>query len=131
MGFQILDKEGKALEINQLDREACELWKVDYDEKYYAYPEIPFENKDNLEGIELTKAKFKHKLNQPINWFDSIGWEIHQYGKSLEQIKKDYIGKYRSFELTIDEIMTIKPFCDYINLLDLWIQKGYKAKQIK
>jgi len=59
MGFQILNAERVALSINDLDREACAFWGVEYNDRKYARPKM--EDGDVLD----------------TNWFDCVGLYIH------------------------------------------------------
>lgn len=83
--FQILDKEKNPISINKLDADACRVWEKTSHIKDYANPSPDFVNKQNLEGRELSVAKFRHMSNQKINWYDSIGFAISCVDKA--QIK--------------------------------------------
>lgn len=153
--FKVLKADGQAITINDLDREACELWGKEFDDEEYATPfkYEPFSNPDNLEGIELTRAKFRHESNKPmLNWFDMIGAKIAFSGRSSiswEDIKQEIISgvctsyffnKERQLVLTIGEGDNIKLTDDlsfrlacyiefvrpFINLVDNWKAKGYQ-----
>lgn len=78
-GFQILNENGQALTLNELDAQAAAFWGKEIDPKEYANPTPEFVNNNNLEGEELMRAKMKHAFNQMNNWKDAIGWYIAEY----------------------------------------------------
>lgn len=78
--FQILNPQGEPLSMKQLDAEAAAFWSKEVDEKWYANPTPVFVNDKNLEGAELSEAKFRHEMRQASNWYDTIGWNIANQG---------------------------------------------------
>lgn len=140
--FQILDAEGKAVGINQLDKEACEFWGVELHPKQYASPS-----------------------DQRINWFDCIGWNISItqrptwrkvimtliaesfFDQLVKENKETKENTYVDFVVTgqtkegenilhlpddTEENLYIlmqvhKP---YVDLMNHWASKGYEPKQI-
>lgn len=83
MAMQIRNKEGQGILMSELDKEAAAFWGKEVEEKSYAHPGQPFTNPDNLEGIERTKAEFRHKMHTPNHWKDAIGWYISE-SKAIE-----------------------------------------------
>src|SRR5688572_29988867 len=67
MSFQILDKENNPIDINILDKEACELWDKTYDDKSYA---SPAKKKEGESAIDFMRRDM-------TNWYDIIGYQIH------------------------------------------------------
>lgn len=120
--FQILDNQGNAIDINQLDKEVCELMGVEQHKKWYC----------TLGKREDHPSRWEFLL-RTSNWYDTIGWMIAE-GKSFEDIlayyadvMKDFIGK----EDETGNILTLETIYPYHTLvLNTWISKGYKAKQI-
>jgi len=74
MSFQILNKEGEALTMKELDAEACAFWKKDSHPKHYADPSEP-----RREGE--SEVNFLRR-SMTSNWFDIIGWCIHSQGNA-------------------------------------------------
>lgn len=54
MAFQIQNKEGVAIHLNQIDKEICKLLEIEYDKKWYC---------------DVTNG---------VNWFDSIGFQLSE-----------------------------------------------------
>lgn len=157
--FKILNADGKAIPINDLDREACELWGKEYDDDEYANPFTPepFTNPNNLEGIELTRAKIRHRIEAPtLNWFDMIGSKIafcRYSSTSWEDIKQEIMSgvshKFFSEDRQLTPIvgegnntrlpddLSFKLVCyvefvrPFIDLIDSWKDKGYQPITIK
>lgn len=73
MAFQIKNKEGKAIAINELDKEAAEFWGKEVHKKNYANP---VKDTDDMSEIERIRAEMSS------NWFDIIGWCIHSQGNA-------------------------------------------------
>lgn len=121
--FQILDANGKAISINSLDKEVCELVGVDVDKKHYCKLGKREDYDSNWDYISKTS-----------NWFDTIGWLIASKGLSLQGIldyyadsMKDFIGK-KDEDGNIITLEVIYPY--HTKVLNAWINKGYQAKQI-
>lgn len=114
MGFQILDKNKKAVPINEIDRIASEFWNVDYDNKLYASPVRmtyaqyveSYGEQFNENGINITK--FRYKGSQTMNnWFDTIGFNIHKLGQ-LETITWNHViaGMLDTFDVELEKLNT-------------------------
>lgn len=127
-GFQILDKNNKAIPMNILDAEVAELWgfkpevNTEYAKEY---------SRDHFE--KGTKGCLKYYRQS--NWFDTIGWTIADEGLSLQGILdkyaddfSKYIGKKDSKTGEVITLETIYP--KRVLLINTWIAKGYKAKQV-
>ncbi len=119
--FQILDKNNNPIAINELDKEACELWNKAVDTKQYAYPEV------KPEKFESYKDSFNFYCGL-TNWFDKIGWKIAQGRESWNTIKEEILEPFKEFSK--DEIDNYLPVAGYINLINHWESKGYTPKQI-
>jgi len=131
MGFQILNKEGEALTMNALDKEAAEFWKQEVKPKDYAKP-YPIEHFEN-----------EMDYYYQSNWFDKIGWLIHNPETnnqcSWTNVKRDmilvFVHQYldstssEEFAKVLDWVRSdkLKP---YLDLIDHWASKGYEPKSI-
>lgn len=133
MSFEIHNAQGHAILIEQLDKEACELWSTEVHPKNYASPsDIPsvkamyFIEKEGREKY-LNEVKF---WTERQNWFDWIGWKIHSGINTWEDLRKDIITPYEEKGLleAAKELPTIWGFIDLINL---WESKGYTPVQVK
>lgn len=107
MAFQILNREGVAITLNELDREVAEFWGVEVSDNYYASP-----------------------VGYLIDWKGTIGWTISEISKE-RILWSDVIGilcgvastNKVSFDGIMASIETYKP---YIELCLYWAKKGYK-----
>lgn len=116
MSFQILDSEKNAIKLRDLDAEVGLLWNKPIDPKYYC---TPFEKRgDGVDAI----------FSEGVNWFDSLGWNIHfhkvnswseardTYYASAGKLAKGNGEKYQIY------CQIYKP---YFQLIDHWESKGY------
>lgn len=129
--FQVLDEKGNPVTLESLDKDACDLWDCPYHSKYYASPDLAYEN-----------------------WFDCIGWAIAN-PKNNTEVKDwlDVISKLLNiFDAenlivinTEENILVLRPTSEeeprrvngvikylspYIDLINVWKYKGYIPKQI-
>lgn len=87
--FQLLDSNsGKAVNLNEIDKEVCELLDVPVDEKKYG-------------GVPSHKNSF--------NWFDTIGFQLSQ-GKTFEEIDIHY----RTSKMWDDEYHVLSKIIIYL-----------------
>lgn len=71
MSFQILNENNEAIDIAELDKQACEFWGKEIHPKSYATPTSP--RKDGESELDFAFRTLG-------NWFDVIGWSIHNQG---------------------------------------------------
>lgn len=112
MGFKILDNQGKAINNSDLDKEACLLWGIEVDERYYGSP---------YEGERRTTS-----------WFDVIGWKIHferltTWKAVKNSIRNDYLEDRKELG---DGLYGVKYMLEaqkpMFDLIYHWRNKGYK-----
>ncbi len=122
-GFQILDKENNPIGINALDKEVCDMVGNEVDKKQYCRLGRREDFEKELDYVFKTS-----------NWYDTIGWMIASENKSFQdiidyytEIMKEFIGK-KDDDGSIITIETIYPY--HMKVLNTWIEKGYKTKQI-
>ena len=152
--FQILDKDGKALTMAKLDKEAAEFWSKEVHPKHYANP---FPDKVADEGASISEKiqiENKNALNNASNWFDVIGWNIanqnnyttgwqnvvhtmvaENLGECLVSLNKDEPIKLAEFvgdkEIHLGDSWEIKLFHalnyykPFVDLINHWSAKGY------
>ncbi len=123
MSFQILDSNNNAIPIKDLDAEACLLWNKDTHPKWYAYPEI--------EPTEYPTPEYKSRwafISSTTNWFDKIGWLIHDGMESWDDIRNYLLDPFKEFPK--EEIEQYLPVYGYINLINHWESKGYKPVRV-
>ena len=134
MSFKILNKEGQAIIINMLDKEAAEFWNQKVGDDYA----VPLPMSHFGEGREALVDFIKQS-----NWFDMIGYNIsqqpikstsgwdnvkcnmfsvHACSIILQKTKEEKIGY---FEYIIET--HLKP---YFDLIDFWASKEYTPVQI-
>ncbi len=123
MSFQIKDKDGNAIGINTLDKEAAEFWAVPIKDKYYAEP-------------------MKDGKSVGGNWFDNVGYAIHSpltnHTSGWDNVRHtmwtNLMGwSYKDPEhVQIDHLKNnneyLKP---YFHLITFWEAKGYTPHQVK
>lgn len=78
--FRILDANGTALSIKQLDVEAAEFWNKPVHEKYYANPTQPIPITDDMSDDEQICIDIENACRETISWYDSVGWTIANQG---------------------------------------------------
>lgn len=151
--FQILNANGQALTMKELDKEAAEFWGKEVDSKNYAnpFPEV---------GGNSFAALRANALNNAQNWFDIIGraianqenyttgWQnvahtlvVRHLGECLISLHKDEPIKLAEFvgdgDIHLEESCEIKLFAtlDYfkpfINLINHWMAKGYTPIKVE
>ena len=151
--FQILNAEGKALTMAELDKEAAEFWGKEVDPKHYANP-FPKVEGNSFSAIQT------NALNNTQNWFDIIGWNIaHQgnytsgwqnvahtmvtetLGECLVSLHKGESIKLAKFvgdnnihleeETELQLFTTLNYFKPFIDLINYWMAKGYTPVKVE
>ena len=106
MKFQVLNEEGNALSMGELDKEAAEFFGVSYDEERYAIPSPSYASWYDVIGYNITSLeKGMWQWNDIINQFLNI-WSFNT--SSVEQLER-----------------IIKVFEPYLSLCYHWKSKGY------
>ena len=158
--FKILDKNGKALTMGKLDKEAAEFWGKEVHPKHYANP---FPDKVADEGASFTermKIENENALNNVSNWFDIIGWNVanqgnyttgwqnvvhtmlaKNLGECLVRLNKDEPIELAEFvgdkEIHLGDSWEIKLFHalnyykPFVDLINHWSAKGYVPVKIE
>ena len=78
--FQILNKDGKALTMAELDKDAAEFWGKEVHPKHYANPFPDKVADERASFAERMKIENENALNNVSNWFDIIGWSVANQG---------------------------------------------------
>ena len=122
MGFQIHTEEGKPVNIGTLDQEACKLWGVPGQSKYYAYPQY----RERLED-ESESEYYKNVINwMGMNWFDTIGFTIHCDKRiTWDGIRLELIDMWSTKEFSAEELCP-----QHFALIQHWEDKGYQPKPV-
>ena len=151
MGFSILDKDGKAVTMGILDKDACELWEKDVHEKRYACPYKRRPAPDNMSLEEAIQFEAQESMHEAIStsWYDMIGFSIHQLSGKITWLDvihkmmgdmltdavillKDKQYSFNEKEDCIIKVDVIRYYVQpYINLINLWIAKGYKPLPVE
>lgn len=148
--FQILNQDGVALTMSQLDEEAAAFWGKEVHPKNYAnpFPEI-IPKDDSLESH--IEAEVANARQNSLNWYDIVGFTIANQGNyttgwnnvinSLisenlglaiisEQFELpefvqigDELHLPRRIEMRINAVLNY--FRPYVNLIKHWESKGY------
>lgn len=117
MSFKILNSEGEAINIHELDAEAAAFWDKEVDEKWYATPFKPLKNATMRERMD------HHRMNN--NWFDTIGWQIHyKQCTTWDEVRINLIGPNLVAEYGYK--MVAQTYLPWLSLISYWEQKGYK-----
>ena len=146
--FKILNAEGKALTMEELDKDAAAFWGKEVDPEHYANP-FPKE-----------KGAYANALNNAKNWYDIIGWNIanqgnyttgwqnvahtmvtETLGECLVSLHKDKPIKFAEFvgdnEIHLEEscetslFYTLNFYRPFIDLINHWMAKGYTPVKIE
>lgn len=151
MGFSILDKDGKAVTMGILDKDACKLWEKGVHEKRYACPYKRRPAPDDMSLEEAIKFKAKEDMRETMStsWYDMIGFSIHQLSGEITWLDvihkmmgdmlvdtvislKDKLYSFNEEEDYTREIYLIQHYIQpYIDLINLWTVKGYKPLPVK
>ena len=127
--FQILDREGTPIKLEELDSQVCNLQGKTRDPKYYCGFADPKEYPDGKENARWIADEMTS------NWYDTIGWLIAERQKSLPEIIDHYAEVMSDFIGKTDESgkkITLEDCYPYrITLLKDWINKGYVAKSLE
>tara|TARA_R100000951_G_scaffold114878_1_gene121171 strand:+ start:2100 stop:2471 length:372 start_codon:yes stop_codon:yes gene_type:complete len=120
MGFQILNKEGNAQVINDLDKQICELWQVPVNKKSYAMPNPRSYYKEGIKG--------QMNYLRQTNWFDGIGYTIHsKQCESWNEVKSELHKLYS--DILLKHHMTLKQLIPKTMLLiSYWEMLGYTPR---
>ena len=121
MGFQILDKDGNAIIINDLDKEACDFWKQEYDPKFYASPKEMWGNWFDVIG---------YKIHNPIDPNYTKGWGNVKHNMLLVSVGGLYqqVGNIHELHTKISGVNNY--LLPYFQLIDHWESKGYQPKKV-
>ena len=134
MRLIIKDKEGNRVNSQVLDIDIAKLWNKELT-KQYANPTSEFTNPGKLSGIELVKAKVRHKLNERNNWYDFIKHITDKFPEGqieYEDLINNMFTPIKredgSFIINSESQMICnKP---YIDILEMWYEKGYTIHNI-
>ena len=146
MGFQIKNKEGEAIGMNTLDAEVCALWGKEVKPKYYADP-VTRTPKPAEDATEEEKQAYRLAHREEAskgmsnNWFDRIGYLIHEGADTWEKVKEAYLAPTLAFmephkkdadwaewEAAFKEDECINKS---IALIEHWAAKGYTPVPFK
>ena len=150
--FQILNVEGKAITMKELDKEAAEFWGKEVDSKYYANP-FPEVEEDSFSAVQT------NALNRSQNWFDIIGWNIAHQGNYTsgwqnvvhtmvaERLGECLVSLHRDKPIKLAELVgdnihleeevelqlyaTLSYFKPFVDLINHWMAKGYTPVKVE
>lgn len=154
--FQILNKDGVALTISQLDAEAAKFWGKEVHPKNYANPFPDVMPKDDSLKSYI-EAERENAINDSLNWYDTVGYTIANQGDYTtgwnnvintmvtESLGRAILGKQfeipefiqvgneqhlpEQVEMRINAVLNyFKPF---VNLIKHWESKGYTPVSIE
>lgn len=113
MSFKINNKEGEGVLINDLDREACEFWGVEFNEKQYASPVPNFPNWFDCIGLYIHSQRRKDKPEIEVEWCDVAG------------LMAGYMLLSEDADQAAESIKGYWSF--YFKLINHWRAMGYRA----
>lgn len=157
--FKILDKNGKALTMGELDKEAAEFWGKEVHPKHYAnpFPDEPISQDATIS--EKIRINHKNALNNVHNWFDVIGlniacqgdytsgWQnvvhtmvVQSLGDCLVSLRRDKPIELAEFvgdtEMHLgsnweEELYaTLNYYKPFVDLINHWMAKGYTPVKV-
>lgn len=158
--FRILDKNGKALTMAELDKEAAEFWNKEVHPKHYANPFPEKKVSKDASYSEAVRIERENALNNTSNWFDIIGWNIanqgnytsgwrnvvhtmvaENLGECLVRLNKDKPIELAEFvgdtEMHLgnsweEELYaTLNYYKPFVDLINHWAAKGYTPIKIE
>ena len=158
--FQILNKDGKALTMAELDKDAAEFWGKEVHPKHYANPFPDKVADERASFAERMKIENENALNNVSNWFDIIGWSVanqgnyttgwqnvvhtmlaENLGECLVRLNKDKPIELAEFvgdkELHLGDNWEIKLYHTlnyyrpFVALINHWASKGYTPIKIE
>ncbi len=135
MKLIIKDKENNIINPEVLDVAIAKLWNKKRLYLDYANPTPEFTNPDNLSGIELIKAEVRHKFTERMNWYDFIKHITDKFPEGqieYEDLINNMFTPIKredgSFIINSESQMICnKP---YIDILEMWYEKGYTIHNI-
>lgn len=137
MGFQIKNKEGEAITIKELDKEAAEFWGKEVHPKWYANPVKPRDGESSIDTM---------RREMSTNWFDCIGYQIHKPSNEDYQgwdgVKRSLWSLHSSNwynkimvwseEEALIYLAVVKEHIQpYYELIDYWQSKGYEPYKVE
>lgn len=158
--FRILDKNGKALTMAELDKEAAEFWNKEVHPKHYANPFPEKKVSKDTSYSEAVRIERENALNNTFNWFDVIGWNIanqgnytsgwrnvvhtmvaENLGECLVRLNKDkpielakFVGDEEiHLESSWEEELyaTLTYYKPFVDLINHWMAKGYMPVKVE
>ena len=152
--FRILNANGEALTMKELDAEAAAFWGKEVNPENYANPFPEVEVSENASDYEKIRVQNTNALNNALNWYDVIGlnianqgnytsgWQnvaytllVETLGQCLIHLHKDKPIKLAEFvgddTVHLDEryetklYFTINLYQPFVDLINHWMTKGY------
>lgn len=112
MQFQIKNKEGNPIPINDLDKEAAQFWNKSVHPTQYAFPYTYPENGSFQECIAASWMPAN-------NWYDMIGFNIaSRKATTWEELRHELLRN--TFDGEMNPVLQ-----PHFDLIDLWESKGY------
>ena len=146
MGFTIKNNQGVGVPLKELDQDACTLWNKAHDPKWWASP-IQITPRPETFGSEDEEREWDSKNFKEIsremsnNWFDRVGYLIHEGADSWEKLREIYLTPYKKIvdkykdspdaEKVRQVIMEQPPVKPVLELIALWESKGYTPHPVK
>lgn len=78
--FRILNAEGKAMTMGELDKEAAAFWNKEVHPENYANPFPDVIVSEDASFKEKMQAEMTNVRNSSLNWYEIIGWNIANQG---------------------------------------------------
>ena len=155
--FEILNKDGKALTMAELDKEAAEFWGKEVHPKHYANPFPDKKISKDASYSEAIRIEHENARNNFSNWFDIIGWNIanqgnytsgwqnvvhsmvtENLGECLVRLNKDkpielakFVGEHLESSIEIELYHTLNYYRPFVDLINHWAAKGYTPVKIE
>lgn len=122
--FQILDSNNKAISINELDKQACQVWNRELSDREYACPS----DESHLNWFDMIGFKIANQSNyHTLGTWTNVKHTIHM--SILERKITD--SKTGELSLSQEDIDFVRQYIKpYIDLINHWESLGYIPLQI-
>jgi len=144
--FQIKNAQGETISMGKIDEEVAAFWGIELRPRSYASPitvtPLPEGYKKEDDDGKLRKKNMEEMQQRILcNWFDQLGFIIHEGADTWDFVKEKYLKPYEdllneykeepNFETIRTELMNTPPVKPMLDLIEYWRSKGYTPVPVK